>query len=76
MSNNKRAICWACGSWYGPFIYVLFIGKNLKGYKVLEDNQKRFDDNLKDKVFKKDVEAFKVATQTTDEIRGRRKPLH
>jgi len=61
MSNNKRTICWTYSNWYSPSICVLFIGKNPKGHKVLEDNQKRFDNNLKDKVFKKDVEAFKVA---------------
>ncbi len=61
MSNNKRAICWAYSGWHGLFICVLFIGKNSKSHKVLEDNQKRFDNNLKNKVFKKDVEAFKVA---------------
>ena len=76
MSNNKRAICWACGGWYGLSIYVLFTDKNPKGHKVLKDNQKRFDDNLKDKIFKKDVEAFKAVAQTTDEIWRRRKPLH
>ena len=62
MSNNKRAICWVCGGWHGPFICVLLTGKNLKGHKVLKDNQKRFDDNLKDKVFKKNVKAFKAVT--------------
>ncbi len=42
--------------------YILFTGKNLKDHKVLKDNQKQFDDNLKDKIFKKDVEVFKTAT--------------
>jgi len=60
MFNNKRTICWIYNNWYSFSIYVLFTGKNLKGYKVLKDNQKRFDDNLKDKVFKKDIEIFRV----------------
>ncbi len=76
ISNNKRAICWVYSGWHGPSTYVLFIGKNPKGHKVLKDNQKRFDDNLKDKIFKKDVEMFKAVAQTTDEIRGRRKPSY
>ncbi len=76
MSNNKRTICWTCNDWHGPSIYVLFTGKNPKDHKVLEDNQKRFDDNLKDKIFKKDVETFRAVAQTIDEIWGRRKPLH
>ncbi len=68
MFNNKRAICWVYDNWHSLSTYVLLTGKNPKGHKVLEDNQKRFDDNLKDKVFKKDVEMFKTAIQTTDEI--------
>ena len=61
MFSNKRTICWTCGGWHGLSIYVLFTGKNPKSHKVLKDNQKRFDDNLKDKVFTKDVETFKAA---------------
>ncbi len=76
MSNNKRTTSWTYGNWYNLSICVLFTGKNLEGHKVLEDNQKWFDDNLKDKVFKKDVETFKATIQTTDKIRGCRKFLH
>ncbi len=38
MFNNKRAIYWAYGGWHSPSTYVLFIGKNPKGHKVLKDN--------------------------------------
>ena len=37
------------------------------------ENQKRFDENMKDATFKRDVEKFRSAIQSTEEIRGRRK---
>ena len=47
--------------------------KNPKGHKVFEENQKRFDENMKDGAFRRDVEKFRSAIQSTEEIRGRRK---
>ncbi len=41
-------------------MYVLFIDKNLKEHKVFKENKKRFEDNVKDKTFKKNMDIFKV----------------
>src|SRR5436190_590433 len=75
-SNKKHQDscgCWACGGRHSPSTCVLLTGKNPKGHKIFEENQKRFDENMKDAAFKRDVEKFLSAIQSTEEIRGRRK---
>jgi len=71
--KHKDCGCWACGGRHAPSTCVLLTEKNPKGHKVFEENQKRFDENMKDGAFRRDVEKFRSAIQSTEEIRGRRK---
>jgi len=71
--DSKGSGCWACGGKHPPATCVLLTGKNPKNHNIFEDNKKRFDDNMKDGAFKRDVEAVRSGIQSTNEISRRRR---